>query len=210
MAPDSKRLQQLVDDFKVEELLSLVTLEEVADAWCAYQRRPHIDGVEDEDPDWWAVELLMESDFLSDETRVRTVLDLILERADDEDAFGVFAAGPLEDFAYRCDESRLAWMEERAAASPRFREALQRIHVWSEPPEVFERIERAAGAPLRRPGEGVELDVVPGELPGTVQIMRNGVVLDEIDGLDDDVDAFVAFLKKQLEQSKSRQPPRAD
>ncbi len=54
MAPDPERLQQLLDDFRIDELLSLVTLEEIADAWCRYQMDPHVDGVEDEDPDWWA------------------------------------------------------------------------------------------------------------------------------------------------------------
>jgi hypothetical protein len=121
MAPDPKRLEQLMDEFRIDELLSLVTLEEIADAWCGYQTRPHIDGVEDEDPDWWAVELLMDSTFESDEARVRAVLDLILDRADEEEIFGVFAAGPLEAFVKTYDDDRILWIEERAAASSRFR-----------------------------------------------------------------------------------------
>jgi uncharacterized protein DUF6869 len=196
VAPDPQRLQRLLDDFKVDELLSLVTLEEIADAWCRYQTRTHISGVEDEDPDWWAVELLLDSRFESDETRLRTVLELILERADEEAVFGVFAAGPLEDFVSDYDDDRLAWIEQRASSSPRFREALQRIWIWSLPPEVFARIERAAGAPLPVPEPGVELDVVPGDLPGTLQITRNGVVVDEIDGLDGEVNGLAALLKE--------------
>jgi len=198
-----------MDEFRIDELLSLVTLEEIADAWCGYQTRPHIDGVEDEDPDWWAVELLMDSRFESDEARVRTVLDLILDRADEEEIFGVFAAGPLEDFVKAYDDDRIAWIEERAAASTRFREALQRIWIWSLPPEVFARIERAAGAALPVPSERVEIDAVPGELPGTIQITRDGLVVDEIDGLDD-VDGFADFLKAMIEQSRNKQPPRTD
>jgi uncharacterized protein DUF6869 len=210
VAPDPRRLQQLLDDFKVDELLSLVTLEEIADAWCSYQTRTHISGVEDDDRDWWAVELLLDSTFLSDETRRRATLELILERANAEEVFGVFAAGPLEDFVAGCEgtgDDRLDWIERRAAASPRFREALRRIHAWSLPPEIFERLERAAGASLPLPEPGVEIDVVPGELPGTVQITRNGEVVDEIDGLDDgDVDGFVALLREQI--PRNRQPPR--
>jgi hypothetical protein len=95
MQADPGQLQELLDDFRVDELLALVTLEEIADSWCRYQGRPHINGVEDEDPDWWAVELLMDSCFLSDEQRLRSTLDLLLERAEDEGAFGAFAAGPL-------------------------------------------------------------------------------------------------------------------
>jgi hypothetical protein len=174
-----------MDERRIDELLSLVTLEEIADAWCGYQTRPHIDGVEDEDPDWWAVELLMDSRFESDEGRVRAVLDRILDRADDEEIFGVFAAGPLEDFVKAYDDDRIAWIEERAAASSRFREALQRNWIWSLPPEVFARIERAAGAPLPVPRERVEIDAVPGEPPGTIHITRDGVVVDEIEGLDE-------------------------
>lgn len=205
MAPDSKRLQQLLDDFEIDEVLSLVSLEEIADAWCGYQTREHIRGVEDEDPDWWAVELLMNETFLSDEVRIRSTLDLILERADDEKVFGVFAAGPLEDFVDD-DESRLVWIEERAAASPRFREALQRIWIWSLPPEVFERVERAAGAPLPRPAREVIIDVVPGELPGTVQIRRDGVVVDQMEDVSD-VESTIALWKRLLTQSRNRQPP---
>ncbi|HEY3550835.1 MAG TPA: hypothetical protein VGK69_07270 [Gaiellaceae bacterium] len=180
MAPDPERLQQLLDDFRIDELLSLVTLEEIADAWCRYQMHPHVDGVEDEDPDWWAVELLMTSELWSDEARLRTTLDLIIDRADEEGIFGVFAAGPLEDFAKDYNEDRLVWIEARAGASSRFRDALRRIWVWSLPPEVFGRIERAAGAPLPVPKERVEIDAVPGELPGTIQITKDGVVVDEV------------------------------
>jgi hypothetical protein len=74
---------------------------------------------------------------------------------------------------------------------------------------VFARIERAAGAPLRVPRECVGIDAVPGELPGTIQITRDGVVMDEIEGLDD-VDKFADFLKLMIEQSRSKQPPRTE
>jgi hypothetical protein len=50
---------------------------------------------------------------------------------------------------------------------------------------VFARIERAAGAPLPVPRERVEIDAVPGEPPGTIHITRDGVVVDEIEGLDE-------------------------
>lgn len=207
MDADPEHFVELLDNFRVDELLALVTLEEIADAWCAFQLRYDSHEITDEDPDWWSVELLMDSTFMSDEARLRAVLDLILDRATEEAIFGVFAAGPLEDFVSGYDDDRLAWIEQRAAESPRFRQALQRIWIWSLPPEVFARVERAAGAPLAVPTGEVELDVVPGELPGTVQITRNGAIVDEIDGLDD-VDAFAAFLKGQMELSRNRQPPR--
>src|SRR4051794_32457932 len=98
MAADSKRLEELIMYGEVEEALSLVTLEEVADAWCSYQTRPHVVGVEEDDPDWWAVELLMVGGFWSDELRVRAVLDLLVHGSPDDHVIEVVGAGPLEDF----------------------------------------------------------------------------------------------------------------
>ena len=51
MNADPKQLQELLDDFRIDELLSLVSLEEIAAAWCGYHTRPHISGIEDEDPE---------------------------------------------------------------------------------------------------------------------------------------------------------------
>ena len=55
---DSERLQQLVDDEDIDAVLALVTVEQIAEAWCRYTEN----GSERSfgDPDWWAVELLME------------------------------------------------------------------------------------------------------------------------------------------------------
>ncbi|HEX7310227.1 MAG TPA: hypothetical protein VF232_03525 [Gaiellaceae bacterium] len=47
MAADPKELEELVMAGAVEKLLSLVTLEEVAKAWCNYQTRPHLPGADD-------------------------------------------------------------------------------------------------------------------------------------------------------------------
>ena len=95
----------------MDELLSLVALEEIADAWCRYQNRFHIDGVEDEDRDLWAVELLMDHSFWSEESRVRAILDLLIDRAPDDDVLGIVAADPLEDFVKSADEAQLRWIE---------------------------------------------------------------------------------------------------
>ncbi len=57
---------------------------------------------------------------------MQAILDRILEQADSEDVFGMFAAGPLEAFIEDA-ESRLEWIERRAAESPRFKEALSRV-----------------------------------------------------------------------------------
>jgi hypothetical protein len=198
MQADPKHLQELLDSFRVDQLLSLVTLEEIAQAWCRYQTRPHIPGVEDEDPDWWAIELLMDSRFQSDEQRLRTTLDLLIERAPDDDVLGVAAAGPLEDFLSLPEENRLRWVEQRAVESDRFRQALQSVWVWNLPPDAFARIEQAAGAPLTRPDETAVVEVVPGDLPGTVHIKRNGETMDEIETEPDGVEAMINLMRRNI------------
>ena len=60
MEAGPRELEELVLDGQVAKLLSLVTLEQVAVAWCGYHARTHVPGVEDDDPDWWAVFLLQE------------------------------------------------------------------------------------------------------------------------------------------------------
>ena len=197
MQADPTHLQELLDSFRVEELLSLVTLEEIVQAWCQYQMRPHIPGVEDEDPDWWAVELLMDSCFQSDEQRLRTTLDLLIDRAPNDDVLAVAAAGPLEDFL-RADEDRLRWIERHAEESPRFRQALQRVWVWNLPSDAFARIEQAAGAPLARPDETVVVEVVPGDLSGTVHIKRNGETVDEIETEPSGVEAMINLVRRNI------------
>jgi hypothetical protein len=197
MPADPKHLQELLDDFRVDELLSLVTLEEIADAWCRYQTRPQIAGVQDEDPDWWAVELLMDSDFLSDERRVRQTLILLINQAPSEDVLGVVAAGPLENFVAE-DEDRLSWIEEQAKESPRFRGALQRAYLWHLPAQAFARLEQAAGGELPRPSEGVVIEIAAGDLPGTIHIRRNGIIVEEIETEPDQVDGMIDRLRRHL------------
>jgi hypothetical protein len=55
MAADGQRLEELVLVGRLDELFSLVTLEDLADAWCRYQSRPHVYEVDEEDPDEWAM-----------------------------------------------------------------------------------------------------------------------------------------------------------
>ena len=176
MRADPKHLQELLDGFRVDEVLSLVTLEEIADAWCRYQERHGVDGVDDEDPDWWAVELLMDSGFGSDELRVRAILDLLIDRAGDHDVLEVVAAGPLEDFVKAADKERLRWIVQRGEESPRFRQALQGIYVSGLPPD----------------------EVVPGDLPGTRQIKRNAAAVAELETEPGRVEDMVDLLRRYL------------
>src|SRR5207245_5173350 len=117
---DWKHLEELLDHRQLDELLSLVTLEEVADAWCSYETRPHDPNVHEDDPDWWAVELVVDRDHYlgPNDLRVRPILALLVDRAPDDDVLGVVGAGPLEDFVKAADEDRLLWIESRAEQSP--------------------------------------------------------------------------------------------
>jgi hypothetical protein len=197
MAADRERLVELILLGKLDELFSLVTLEDLALAWCRYRARPHIDGVEDEDPDEWASLFVMGGGMDAlDEQRVRALFDLLIERAQDDDVLGMVGAGPLADFVRGHDEDRLVWIEERAASSARFRQALAEVWIWSLEPHVFARVERAAGMPLPRPAEGVIVEIVPGDLPGTIHIKRNGLTVTEIETEPDFVEDIIELLKQ--------------
>jgi hypothetical protein len=195
MEADPRELEELVLDGQVAELLSLVTLEQVAAAWCRYHARTHVPGVEDDDPDWWAVFLLQGGEFWSDELRVRTVIDLLVERAPDDRVLGVVGAGPLEDFISD-DEDRLVWIERRATASARFREALRHVWIWSLGPNVLARVERDVGAELARPTNKVE--VVPGELPGTIHIKVNDELVEETETDVEHVEKLIRRLRRHF------------
>lgn len=193
MEADPGKFEALILDGDVGKLLSRVTLERVATAWCGYHTRTHVEGVEDDDPDWWAVQLLFDGEFWSDELRVRTVIDLLVECASDGRILGAVGAGPLEDFVSD-DEDRLVWIEQRAAASARFREALSHVWIWRLGPDVLERVERAAGEDLARPTNKVE--IAPGELPGTIHVKVNDEVVDEIETDADHVEALIRRLRR--------------
>jgi hypothetical protein len=93
--------------------------------------------------------LYYESEFLANEAFVRDFLVAIAEAAPEE-VLGWVGAGPLEDFI-KDDRDRVAWVEEQAARSARFRRALG--NVWIDNAvshETLLRIERAAGVELAR------------------------------------------------------------
>ncbi len=54
-----RTLQTLVDEGRVDELLSLVPVEAVIETWLRYHRMEEHPDDSDDDPDWWAVELWM-------------------------------------------------------------------------------------------------------------------------------------------------------
>ena len=131
---DPKEARRLLDAEAVDELLVLVTPEEMGLAWCRYATRvvkkelPEPHQWED-DEDGWAAELYHESSFRANEDYVRAFVVTVADGAPDE-VLGLFGAGPLEDFLGDAGEDRLLWIEERAEESQRFRQALRAVGVW--------------------------------------------------------------------------------
>jgi hypothetical protein len=126
-----------------------VTPEEVAEASWRYNAEKDSPG---EHPDWWAVSVRMNSDFLARPDLVRAVVLAMIDSAPDDNALGYVGASILEDYVSD-NEDTVRWIEEQATKSERFRLALQ--NVWCAKrvsAETFARIERAAGAPMRPAG----------------------------------------------------------
>ena len=134
MTFDHERLQALVDDERVQDLLAVVSPEQIVETWLRYHRRQTNDP---NDPDWWAVELWMTGGWWADESRVREELLRLIDRAD-ERTLGVVAAGPLEVFiGVWGDDSRLAWIERESKRSEKFRKALTSVQVWELPDRLL-------------------------------------------------------------------------
>lgn len=142
----SAEFASLVDDERLDDLLAVVTLDEIAEAWHCYHRR----GANSfDDPDWWAIEYWMGMAF-EREDLLRAGLLALLEASLEEHVSWV-GAGPLEAFVWE-DEGRLRWIERTAPTSPRLREALRNVYCWGQMEDrSCERLERAAGGPLPRP-----------------------------------------------------------
>lgn len=137
------------EDGDLPRLLSLVSLDEIVDAWWRYKARAGGDSSGwDTDPDGWAMEIHFTFVFYGDEDAFRDYLRALVRRApDDREALGHLAAGPIEDFV-SADEGRLGWIEQEAAHSETFRLALS--NVWAEHigPRAFLRLQAAAGTEL--------------------------------------------------------------
>jgi hypothetical protein len=148
---DANEARRLLDADATAELLSKITPEEMAHAWCRYANRNvknegEIDWESDEDG--WAAELYYEVVFLDNEPFLRAFLATLADAAPDE-VLGWVGAGPLEDFVTGEDPDRLCWIEAQAARSERFRRALANIWVRSSASdETVQRLERAAGVTL--------------------------------------------------------------
>ena len=149
MDADPKQLEKLARLGRLDELLSLVSLEESVDAWWRYQVRERSEGDELADhPDWWAVELWLEGAIYERDDLAEQGLRMLAERAPEGADLGYLGAGPIETFL-EDEEEQLRWIEREAARSPNFRTALGTVWAWGFMSDAsFLRLERAAGVRL--------------------------------------------------------------
>ena len=131
---------------RVEEVLSLVSPQEIAEAWCRYHTRPHASD-EESDPDWWAVDLTRGSNFPDDTERFREAIRLTVEVAPNDELLAVIGATFLEVVVWG-GEDWLQWLETEASKSAKFRIALANVWIEELSTEAFLRIQAAARAEL--------------------------------------------------------------
>jgi hypothetical protein len=135
---------EIVSREDAEKIFDRFPLNEIAEAWCAY-------NVTKDKRHWWAVDLLWSDPYLDDRDRREKLIELLIETAPTDEVLAVVAAGPLEDAIYDGDEC-VSWLEARAATSSRFQKALGTVWIRDQvSAERFARIERAAKRALPRP-----------------------------------------------------------
>ena len=144
MAADPVTLFRLIDSEDFVGVLALVSVDEIADAWCQWsvrQERGDVPPMNESDwfstdPHWWAVEFWW---LVSGRERVaaweavaRDLLVRLIDHAPSDAVLQPIGAGPFEEFI-RADENRVRWIEEQTAVSAKFRTALANVWIWREP-----------------------------------------------------------------------------
>jgi hypothetical protein len=151
-----QRLRALVGNDDVDRVLSVVNLDQIADAWCRHRQRfasaPDLPEAQEDRQGRWAVDLLQTRRWWEDENRARAGLLALVDRADADYLLEYVGAEALQTLL-TANEGDLRWIEEQAARSEKFRKALGSVQVFGDlPDEVALRVERAAGIRLPRPG----------------------------------------------------------
>jgi len=99
--------------------------------------------------DFWAWEAAR--DLIHDDPQEAWLLILALvSKAPDSHVLSTVAAGELEEFIDAHSEAFIDRIEVEARRNGRLKEALAYVWISGLPPELFDRVERAAGVPLRR------------------------------------------------------------
>ena len=99
--------------------------------------------------DFWAWEVVR--NLVTDDPSEAWLLILaLLHTAPDAGVLGSVAAGELEEFVLAHAADFIDRIEEEAHADSRFKSALSYLYVWKLSPDLFDRIEAAAGVQLMR------------------------------------------------------------
>ena len=144
--PRSGELQRLVDAGDFEGVLQLVSLDEVAVAWCDHATRGATTG---DDADWWAVEFwyVISERGGGDRALRRKVIEALLRRAGDDVLLcGSVGVGPLEDYLPRGEED-IEWLENLAAELPGARVAVGSMWVSELGPDEVAQLSAIANGP---------------------------------------------------------------
>jgi hypothetical protein len=117
---------------------------QVCRAWISYEQRTEGTVIPDEDdPDWWAVEAVMDSEHNPhcQMTQWRLILCLCSTvGSDDESTIGMIGAGPLETMIFSDGERAMDLIEPAADEHRNLLSAL--THVWCFEEPVRPRIDR--------------------------------------------------------------------
>src|SRR6476620_8974788 len=126
MAVDPVTLSRLVDAEDFVGVLALVSVDEIADAWCqrsVRQERGDVPPLNESDwystdPHWWAVEFWWlvsgRERVAAREALARDLLVKLIDHAPSDAVLQHIGAGPLEEFI-RADEDRVRSIDEEAA-----------------------------------------------------------------------------------------------
>jgi hypothetical protein len=144
---DREAIDALLRQNRVADILTVVPMDEVAQAWVAY----HIGPKSLDDPNYWAGQVADAPNIDWPGDLLRQFIAKVVEVAPDE-ALSAVGWGLLDKFL-EFDEESVDWLVEQAAASRRFRQALSHLRGFNldeASDEAVEQLERAAGAPLPR------------------------------------------------------------
>ena len=118
---DNARLSELIDAGEFTALLDVVSLDEIAAAWCEFERREPIVRP-DEDALSWASQFYSSERLREQHDLHRSAILKLVERVAEDQLCSV-GAGPLE-FFFSDDAADMRWMAEQARASRRFQRAM--------------------------------------------------------------------------------------
>jgi hypothetical protein len=96
----------------------------------------------DQDPKWWAVDEVILWHILGNHKALWDFVVRVFERPMSDRAFGMIAAGPLEDLLGDYGELYIDRIEEMARKNPRFNYLLGGLWRSSSKPDIWSRIEQ--------------------------------------------------------------------